>query len=141
MNRSKIGRENSLRGMAAEKLVQQKLWFYGYGVERFSRNCSFDLLVNGKIKVEVKSVKFIIEKNKISWRGGIGILCPSNFDILAVVMFMPISKPMVLFYTKKEAEKLFLTNIYFTNRKDKKLLMGIKKPRDVFGETKIKGRS
>ena len=56
MNLEKIKSEAFKRGMDAEKMVQNKLWKYGYNVERipFSpKGQPYDLVVDNNFRVEV----------------------------------------------------------------------------------------
>jgi len=102
-----MGKENSYQaGLNAELFVQKKLWSYGYSVEKTPPNYPFDLLVNGKYKVEVKSGSYKTKKNnKLYWH----IDSPTKFhiyNILAVVIKYPLNKKLIFYISKNNVKKV-----------------------------------
>lgn len=98
------GRKTVLAGYNAEVLVKEKLWRYGYRVQHLNSIASYDLLVNNKIKVEVRSSSPKIDKvtGTIRWMIMFNKSNDLRFDVLVVVLFQPIGEPKILFYNKAE---------------------------------------
>ena len=109
------GEFSRAKGKLAEELVKRKLWSYGLSVKDFSNYAPFDLIVNDKWKIEVKSAE---EKNgKFSFVG----IKWSYFDILALVFFQPIGYKI---YFIRNTDKFAIKESLFLNEqsiKDLKL--------------------
>lgn len=107
-------------GYEGESVVKRKLWQYGFSVKHFGHSPYFDLLVNGEIKVEVKSC--ILNKNRFVAALGMGQHpCEENLksDIFAFVFFYPDGTNLVRYatpsnlcqYMKKERERKGITKL------------------------------
>jgi hypothetical protein len=70
-------------GKEEEKLVKRKLWQRNYRVKDVSNYSTFDLLVNNKVRVEVKSTSIFKRKNY--WSLGLDF---TKFDVLAIVLHL-----------------------------------------------------
>lgn len=92
-----LNNNNQKRGLEAEKIVQKHLWSHGYRVRNFSIYAPFDLLVNDKIRVEVKTAK-LKHRSKAGSEWAISGLQPEKFDVLAFIP-EPFDKP---FYILKQ---------------------------------------
>jgi len=128
-------------GRESEQLVKEKLWKYGYSVKHFGKQAHFDLLVEDKYKVEVKSASPIINKNTIRWQ--ITIPPPhyvDYWDVQAYVFYQLIGKPKILFFTKEIILKYFLnhTGIGFSTKNEEYWKLGNKSPYKVFGKPNVK---
>lgn len=139
--KTKKGKETDGIGFDAEVLVKEKLWRYGYRVRHIT--VPYDLLVNDRIRVEVKTGKYRVSRRGISYWN---IMLPKHedyYDILAVVLPQPISGPLFLFYTINEVKKLFGDkdgiSISASSRSSsrERLRVGTKSVKKVFGNTKL----
>jgi hypothetical protein len=96
-------------GQWAENQVKEHLREQGFSVKKLKMGKPFDLLINGKIRLEVKSCSrphlYKTTTNK-SWTAFWGS-CPkgskSKFDILALVR--PQEEPFILFYSFKQIRR------------------------------------
>ena len=140
--KTKRGRETDGVGYRAEVLLKEKLWTYGYRVRHIT--VPYDLLVEDKIRVEVKTGKHRISKAKTSYWT---IMLPyrhNYYDILAIVLPRPLSKPLFLFYTIDEVEQLFGNkrgiNLSDSSRSTSRarIRIGRKSIKEVFGNPKSK---
>jgi len=120
------------KGKSAEILVKKHLWTFGFSVKDYSEICglnSFDLLVNKKYKIEVKTGKLNFNNTKSNYNywafSGIKV---KKFDILAIIA-EPIDKPYYInvndlikyfYYTKDKYKKINKNDIYEINIKVKK---------------------
>lgn len=86
-------------GLLGEKVVQKKLWQRNYRVRNVSNfpvyGKHFDLIVNNKIKIEVKTIKDLPSKGRKYIH-----LRSENFDVLALVVLTRFN-PVVFFADKK----------------------------------------
>ena len=132
--RTKRGAETVGFGKLAEEVVQEKLWRFGYAVERQKHNFSFDLLVDEKFKVEVKASKLKYKSNgEIWWNVLLGGM---NYDVLAVVLQMPLTEPLILFFSIEEVKKFKgekISQIFSQNNRE---LLENRSPYKVFGKPK-----
>lgn len=91
-------------GNYTEEYVQKKLWRYGYSVKRMKRINPFDLLVNETIRVEVKSATYQLhEDGGYHWR--VGKPLGDRFDVCAIVLLLPVGKPLIRYFTREEISK------------------------------------
>ena len=125
-------------GYDGEVVVKEKLWRYGYRVKQLSSSAPFDLLVNDKIRVEVKSGKYRVSKTGIVfWNIG-KPLYTDKCDVIAVVLFRPIEKPSVLFFNKDVFNNLGKSEYSVTfstaKRSRHKFEVGKLSPYDVLGK-------
>jgi len=90
-----IGKTAYALGVAAESMVQKKLWTHGYSVQDVSKIRPYDLLVDGKYKVEVKYSSFYATAGKVYWN--LINIDSRKFDILAIVLQMPTMKYEIFF--------------------------------------------
>lgn len=136
----------NIRGIKAELLVQEKLWRYGYGVERMPsiqktdpRGQPYDLLVNKKYGVEVKSAML---RNRTWTFYGKHLLGADRglIDVFAFVFFYPddtykVSYMKVGAFLKRNMKKTYYVDL---RPNDKDL---IKSPIMVFGKRRIAKRN
>ena len=93
-------REIYQQGKNREKLVQKQLWSHGYQVKDVSSFSHYDLLVDKKIKVEVKYAKKGVSKYVLYWV--ILFLNMNEFDVLAIVLDDPINLFSRIYYLKEK---------------------------------------
>lgn len=111
------------RGKQAEKIVKQNLWRRNYRVKDVSyAGIGFDLLVEDKWRVEVKSVS---GSTTIS-------LKVDNFDVLAIVYIGPISNEILYLKEKSTLERLLKTGNIYKFSEDDFNTHFTKKPQEVF---------
>lgn len=86
-------------GKLAEKIAQQSLWRKNYRVRDVSyvSGLNYDLLVNDKYKVEVKSMRGNTTRFKLS---------PDKFDILCVVYLHELGNKVFFLKDKKSLDGL-----------------------------------
>lgn len=98
-------------GTQAELYVKEKLWRNGFRVKDFSilgyRN-GFDLLINDRIRLEVKYSKCHWNKTWFYW--DIHGVKPDNFDVLCVVLEVPIDGYKVYYLKNKNLINDFCKN-------------------------------
>ncbi len=137
-NMTEKGKQTKGMSYITEDLVKRKLWSYGYNVKHFGKRNSFDLLVNDKIKVEVKTSKMRINKNP-SW--AIMLNKCNEYDVMAVVLQLPINKYKIIYFDRKTIEdKVIAKTVITINNKDDNILRYSKEsPYDVLGKPN-KGR-
>ena len=87
-------------GLIGEDIVKRKLWQRGYRVKDVSQYSHFDLLLDNKFRVEVKTI-FDWGKSKRKYIR----LRKEEFDILAVVSVEPTSEN-IFFASQKDLEPL-----------------------------------
>lgn len=134
MNKQK-GIETVIRGQETEKLVQKKLWKYGYNVERMPaghHKQPFDLLVNKKFRVDVKS--HILKPNRKTWtfylnRG----IEKGKVDVYALVFLYPDGLSQVRYITTETLLKTkFIKKYAISFGTEDELLE--KSPLKIFGK-------
>lgn len=111
------GKLSNQTGKQAEAIVKERLWSNGFKVKdlslAYNQGLFFDLLVNDKYRVEVKSSNYqiIVSKKfgttKVIWN--IQGLRPSHFDILAVVLNTIMDKTAI-YFIRKESLSEFCKN-------------------------------
>lgn len=128
------------RGNDAELLVQSKLWRYGYNVKKLpnsSKGQPYDLLVDEKYAVEVKSA-MLVKKNRWTFFGkhllGADL---GNIDVFAFVFFYPDNSCKIRYMKVRDLLNRKMKKTYYVvlNPNDKDL---IKSPLRVFDRLKIK---
>src|SRR3990167_5319363 len=129
--------KRNLFGHQVEVFVKEKLWRYGYRVKQV--RSKFDLIVDGKYRVEVKSASPKVSKinGNITWN----VMMPyqhENYDVLAVVLSHPISKATILFYPKDIAKKMIgkKYSLVFSEKRHDLINMAYISPFDIFGYPK-----
>jgi len=124
-------------GYDGEVVVKEKLWRYGYRVKHLNSSSPFDLIVNDKIRVEVKSGKYRVSKTGMVFWNISKPFYLDKCDVVAVVLFRPIEKPSVLFFDKKVFNDLGRseTSVTFSTAKRSryKLEAGKMSPYDILG--------
>ena len=131
--KTKKGLDTNGIGYDAEVLVKKKLWTFGYKVRHIA--FGYDLLVNEKIRVEVKTGKMRQAKKGAYWN----IMTPTHqdYDILAIVLTHPI-RNLILFYTKKVVDEQLKRhkNQYgvIVSKENGRIDLGEKSPYKVFGK-------
>ncbi len=100
---------SAAEGLWGENLVKRKLWQRGHKVKDVSRYTHFDLLVDDKYRVEVKTI--------VSWgkhkRRYIKGLRKEEFDVLSIIVEEPTSVNM-FFASQKDLEPFWtkpMTNL------------------------------
>jgi len=95
-------------GVEAEKLVQKKLWKFNYKVRSLG-NSDYDLLVNGKIRVEVKCAKM---QNSGSWTFSFGTKTPTDgySDVHALVFVYPDETKKVVYIKTGDLAQIMREN-------------------------------
>lgn len=88
------------KGRDAELLVKQQLWRNGYSVKDVCNVAPYDLLVDGKIRVEVKSAK-ATRNNK--WKFIHLKMKPYSMDVIAIVIYSDLGNGI---YYAKVSDKL-----------------------------------
>lgn len=125
------------QGAFAEKEVQKKLWKFNYSVKKKNRTKfkewemakqGFDLLVEEKIRVEVKST--VINKHN-SWSFMVNFLSLEHVDFYAFVFFYPDKSFKIRFLKIKDLKnKMSEYAISFKSPDEEGL---IKSPYKAFG--------
>jgi len=94
-----------LRGKKAEYLVQKKLWRFNYSVERITApKDGCDLLVDGHIKIEVKSTMM---RDKGCWLFTLDRLyTTTQADVYALVFWYPDEASQVRFIKTEDLRKI-----------------------------------
>lgn len=102
---------NKTTGTQAELYVKERLWRSGYRVKDFSvlgyKN-GFDLLVNESIRVEVKNSKCHFTKSTFFWN--VHQVKPEEFDVLCVVLDVPLEGYQIYYLKDKKLLKEFCKN-------------------------------
>ncbi len=140
------GRLTNGAGFEAEEVVKKKLWSFGYSVKHDSYCKHYDLLVDDKFKVEVKTSRIRYTKTgKASWN----IMLPlhtCDYDVLAVVLPQFLGQPQIYYFRKDTVLAYFGKHKYFgwdkygltitpgTKHGDEVLSKAITSPYDVFGK-------
>lgn len=130
------GQKTVIRGNQAELIVQGKLWKYGYNVKktpRGSKGQPYDLLVNEKYGVEVKSA-MLNGKNKWMFMGKHLLGADRGFiDIFAFVFFYPDESCKIRYMSTDVLLKRKMKQTYYIvlNPNDKDL---VKSPLKVFAK-------
>lgn len=121
------------KGIDAEKLVQKKLWKFNYKVRTLGKS-DYDLLVEEKIRVEVKSAKM---QKSGSWTFSFGGKTPVDgySDIHALVFMYPDESSKVAYIKTHELAQVMRENksrwgVTFRRTNDDPLK---KSPYEVFG--------
>ena len=144
-------KEAYARGVIAEKLIQSKLWKYGYSVQKATvqnvikrkkytdsgLTIPYDFLVDNRIRLEVKSSKlYPAKKHAGRWEFQIDT---NDADVFAFVFWYPDGYSVVRYITyknlcsllKKQGRKKNAENFSFKNPNDENLE---RSPYTVFGK-------
>ena len=81
--------------MNAAEIVQRQLWRNGYSVKSVSLYTKYDLLVDEKIKVEVRGAKYKQTKTDIYWKFKNVTIEEAN--ILAIVITTPLDDTLIYY--------------------------------------------
>lgn len=81
--------------MSAAESVQRQLWRNGYSVKSVSLYTKYDLLVDEKIKVEVRGAKYKQTKTGIYWKFKNVTIEEAN--ILAIVITTPLDDILIYY--------------------------------------------
>lgn len=90
---------SQLNGRKAEIMVKEQLWRNGYSVKDVAKYANYDLLVEEKIKVEVKYANYEQLKNGVVWKFQDIRIKPDAPDVLAIVFTTPL-EDILIFYAK-----------------------------------------
>ncbi len=99
-------------GRDYELMVQNKLWRFGYAVTRNKSGAAFDLLIDDKIKVEVKGCLPNIGRGmQLYWRFDVGNNRTRDteeykFDSLVLVLVNHIGNPVIKYYGVEETNQI-----------------------------------
>jgi len=88
----------SQRGKRAELIVQRSLWQRNYRTKDVSRVTSYDILVNDKFKVEVKSASMPYSTVRVN---------PKEFDIFCLVIVTELGNSIYYLKDKKYLKKIY----------------------------------
>lgn len=132
------GRKTVLQGVMTELIIQGRLWNFGYNVARIPRGVksSFDLFVDKKYRVDVKSTKIKGKTWTFSLSRGIE---KGDVDIYAFVFIYPDTTFKVRYITAKNLlilnkNKGDVTSVTLTTKSD----FLEKSPLKIFGTPKKK---
>lgn len=132
------GIAKTLHGHLAEDFVKRYLWNYGYKVKHLPKNYPFDLWVDEKYRVEVKSAR----PNRYHGHWQIPNPLTRNTSVLDVLIIALFSdweneKPQLFFFDKDACKKLFSSKSSVALKEcDIRLSFGHPSPYKVFGKPK-----
>ena len=123
-------KEKENKTNVGEELVKRQLWRNSYSAKDVSKYTYYDLLVNDKIKVEVKRAWFEQSKDGIYWTLKDLMIKPEIADVLAIVITTQL-EDFVIYYMKINKRTLEQLNenkmiISKTDHRNKKVTCDIK---------------